>query len=118
MWYDHYAVRDNGGICFVTEGEGIQKTGNQITSSFHVYDAYPNPFNPAVKIKFDIAIKNYVKADIYNINGKLIQNIFNNELTPAQYEIEWNASAYSSGIYFCKIISGSFTDIKKLVLVK
>ena len=117
-WIDHYAVKNNGGVTFATQGEGIQKTGSQIPSSFHVYDAYPNPFNPAVKIKFDIAIKNYVKTDIYDINGKLIQNIFNNELTPAQYEIEWNASAYSSGIYFCKITSGGFTDIKKLVLVK
>lgn len=53
-WVDHYAVRNNGGITYTTEGEGIKKIGTEIPNSFSLFQNYPNPFNPSTKIKFSI----------------------------------------------------------------
>ncbi|HMS66090.1 MAG TPA: T9SS type A sorting domain-containing protein [Ignavibacteria bacterium] len=86
---------------------------NKITTS-----SYPNPFNPSTKISFTIPFDGFVSVKIFDISGKMIDNLMENNLSAGSYETEWNAVKYSSGVYFYKIVSGNFTEIRKIILLK
>ena len=118
MWYDHYAVRDNGGISLLTEGEGVQKISSEIPSGFKLSQNYPNPFNPVTKIKFEITKSDVVKLIVFDVLGREIATLVNEQLQPGTYEAEWDAGNYPSGVYFYKLITYNYTETKKMVLVK
>ena len=95
-------------------------------NKFSLYQNYPNPFNPVTKIKFDIpefplskgGLKGVVTLKIYDILGKEIQTLVNEQLQPGSYEVTFDGSNLPSGIYFYKLTSGNFSATKKLVLLK
>ena len=102
---------------------GIVHEGNAIPQHFGLNQNYPNPFNPSTNIKFDIpfvrnAYMRSVQLKIFDILGKEVTTLINQQMQPGSYEVEWNASNYPSGVYFYKLTSGSFTDTKKLILLK
>ena len=93
-------------------------TGNDLPTVFKLYDNYPNPFNPSTTIKYDIPKNSFVKLVIYDILGKDVVILVNEKKTAGRYDIVWNASNYASGTYFYKLETDSYTDVKKMVLVK
>lgn len=102
---------------------GINQISSEIPSSFALQQNYPNPFNPSTKIKFSIPanVKREtanVKLGVYDVLGKEVATLVNEQLKPGTYEVEWDGSNYPSGVYFYKIISGDFVETKKMVLVK
>lgn len=104
---------------------GIQILSNKVPDRFSLSQNYPNPFNPSTKIKFDIPIPLAkgvrgmdVKLMIYDIIGREITTLVNQQLNPGSYSITWDASSYTSGIYFYKLIAGQYNSTKKMVLVK
>jgi photosystem II stability/assembly factor-like uncharacterized protein len=94
--------------------------------NFALEQNYPNPFNPSTKIKFAIpnVIANEMKQSIlttlkvYDILGNEVITLVNEEKSAGVYEIDFNASTLSSGVYFYKIQAGSFSDTKKMILLK
>ena len=109
---------------------GINLTSTEIPSSFSLYQNYPNPFNPITKIKFNLTSdvkrqSSKVKIIIYNVLGREIQNLVNENLSPGSYEVEFNSGDLSSGIYFYKLWvstrSGEaekFSDVKRMIVLK
>ena len=102
---------------------GITPVSNLAPQNYKLYQNYPNPFNPATKIRFDVPLAgqrntNDVKIIIYDILGREISLLVNENLKPGTYEVEWSASGFASGIYFCRLIAGNFQDAKKMLLVK
>jgi hypothetical protein len=91
---------------------------NSIILEYKLFDAYPNPFNPSTNIKYQMAISSFVRLKIFDIMGKEIATLVNQKLSPGIYEITWDASGYSSGVYFYRIDAGEYSDTKKLVLIK
>ncbi|MEO8209395.1 MAG: T9SS type A sorting domain-containing protein [bacterium] len=94
-----------------------------LPNKFSLSQNYPNPFNPATNIKFDIISDGRhqsanVKLIIFDMTGKEVEVLVKEELTPGNYEVEWNAASYSSGVYFYKLQSGSFVETKKMLLTK
>lgn len=99
----------------------LTSTGNPVTEIpkvFKLYDNYPNPFNPVTKIKFDIPENSKVNLKVYDLLGKEVSQIINMELKAGAYDFSFNGEKLSSGIYFYKIEAGSFTDVKRMVLIK
>lgn len=102
---------------------GINSNSKNVPSSYRLYQNYPNPFNPTTKIKFDVAsnVKSEMsntKLIIYDILGSEIAMLVNEKLAPGNYEVEFDASNYPSGVYYYKLETGSFSESKKMVLVK
>jgi hypothetical protein len=109
--------------CRVGVLTGIKNPVSQIPKEFVLYQNYPNPFNPVTKIKFDIPSNvkgetSNVKMIIYNITGKEIIVLVNQQVNPGVYEVEWNASNFPSGIYFYKLTAGNYSVVKKMILIK
>ena len=101
----------------------IHNNENIIPQKYYLYQNYPNPFNPVTKIKFDIPTDvkrktSEVKLIIYDILGKEIQTLVNEQLQPGTYEVTFDGSNFASGVYFYQLRSGDFVETKKLVLLK
>jgi hypothetical protein len=79
---------------------------------------YPNPFNPTTNFRFAIAHSEFVSLKVFDLLGREVTTIVNEPLTPGVYLRQWNASNLSSGIYFYRLQAGSFTETKKLVLLR
>ncbi len=90
----------------------------ELPQDFIIENIYPNPFNPSTTISFNLSSYQKVDINIYNINGKFIENIYNGYKNPGSYNIEWNAKAEPSGIYLVKMKSGAFSETRKVMLMK
>jgi hypothetical protein len=104
-------------------GEGklykMTPVGNTNGIVFRLSQNYPNPFNPNTKISFDIPKNLIVNLIVYDVLGKKVKTLINNELTQrGRHIVEFNGINYASGVYFVRIEAGEFTDSKKMILVK
>lgn len=122
-------VGSGGNILRTTNGgnipTGIEVIGNEIPNEFSLSQNYPNPFNPATKINFAIpsssmnkGLQPLVRLAVFDILGKEVALLVNENLSAGNYSIDFNASSIPSGTYFYRLTAGSFTDTKKLVLIK
>jgi Secretion system C-terminal sorting domain len=87
-------------------------------TEFALRPNYPNPFNPATTIAYDLAQDAFVTIKIYNELGQEIRTLVNEEQPVGRYSVQWNAANLPSGIYFCRIKAGSFTDSQKMIFTK
>jgi hypothetical protein len=102
---------------------GITQISENIPGKYILYQNYPNPFNPVTKIKFSIPAsvkseRSNVKLIIYDILGREISSLVNDNLKPGEYEASWNAAGFSSGIYFYKLYAGNYSETKRMILLK
>jgi len=96
-------------------------TNNQITAIPVKYDLkqnYPNPFNPTTKINYDIPKDGFVMLKIYDVLGREVRTLVNEVKQAGYHSVDFDASTLSSGVYFYKLESGSFSDIKRMMLIK
>lgn len=97
---------------------GIEPTGNNIPGSFTLHQNFPNPFNPFTNIKFDLPLSSHVKLSVFDISGREIAVLVYEALTLGSYSISWNAANYTSGVYFYKLETESYSETKRMILVK
>lgn len=98
---------------------GIINIGTEIPKGYSLQQNYPNPFNPETSIRFNLPSQSNVELKVFDITGRVVTTLVNNEIVaPGIKEVKFNASNLASGIYFYSIKAGSFTDTKKMILVK
>ena len=90
----------------------------EIPENISISSVYPNPFNPSTNIEFSLDRAGDVNISIYDINGRLVQEMVQDNFSRGIYSIDWNASMYPSGVYFVNITSGNMSVNQKLVLMK
>jgi predicted GH43/DUF377 family glycosyl hydrolase len=122
MWYTGGDSVWNGNIGHATAPALPTAIGENATqyypSGFHLEQNYPNPFNPSTTIKFQIPIAIFTTLKVYNILGQEVVTLVSEKLSPGQYTYNWDASAFSSGVYYYKLEAGEYIDIRKLVFIK
>lgn len=111
-WSGKILKTTNGGITF------IEPLSNEVPEAFSLEQNYPNPFNPVTNIRFSVADFGLVNLAIYDASGRKIETLINEELQAGTYEVDWNASAYSSGVYFYQIQTKAFNNTKKMIIIK
>ncbi len=118
-------VTDGDATLTLIQGEGNPVSVNETLppSSFHLFNAYPNPFNPSTKIKYTIPeLKNGMpvntKLSIYDILGKQVAVLVNKQQTAGEHEVLFDGENLSSGIYFYKLQFGNLIKTKKMILLK
>jgi hypothetical protein len=85
---------------------------------FTLNQNYPNPFNPSTSISFSIPTRSFVSLKIFDLMGREVSTIVSEEMSAGNYSKQWNAVALPSGVYFYRLQSGSYTETKKLVLLR
>jgi len=100
-------------------GIEVNTVGSVIPDRFDLKQNYPNPFNPSTKIRFDLAKNSNVTLKIYNVLGKEVATLLNNQLiTAGTKEVTFDGEGLASGIYFYTLSSESFSTTKKMILQK
>jgi len=93
---------------------------------FHLAQNYPNPFNPETTIEYEVPKTVFVRLEIFNMVGQKIITLVNEWQEPGRYSIDWNASQYSSGIYFYRLTAHDptgkwrhdFSKVKRCIFIK
>ena len=110
---DSYSIAQS--VAFIT---------HSIPESYSLSQNYPNPFNPSTNIPFTLPYESMVKIHIYDVRGRLIQELINSQLSSGYHNLSWDASHLASGLYFIQFESSSlensetFSTIQKSLLVK
>jgi outer membrane protein assembly factor BamB len=88
------------------------------SNSYNLSQNYPNPFNPSTTIKYSLAQAGRITLSIYDLLGREVIKLIDEEKPPGEYETIWNTASYPSGVYFLKMQAGQFSETRKLILVK
>ena len=92
---------------------------NILPTEFALHQNYPNPFNPATKISFDLPQDSKVNLVVYDLLGREVSRLVNNEFKVAgTYTFDFNAASLSSGVYFYRLETEGFTNTKRMMLIK
>ena len=107
------------GLNFLDGATGIEEENHSsVPTTFSLKQNYPNPFNPKTKIKYEIAKNGFVSLKIYDVLGREIKTLVNQNQNAGYYETDFDANNLTSGIYFYKLTTESFSEMKKMVLIK
>lgn len=116
-----WAVGDNGTILHTTSGGAVgvrENTSGSVPTKFSLLQNYPNPFNPTTTISYQLAAVSHVTLKVYNVLGQEVATLVNETKGPGEYNVRFDGSKLPSGVYFCRVSAGSFSAVKKLVLLK
>lgn len=97
---------------------GIKNVTSKLPSKFYLEQNYPNPFNPSTAISYQLPVTSDVTLKVYDILGKEVATLVDEVKSAGSYEVKFNASKLSSGVYFYKMEAGGYTATKKLTLMK
>ncbi len=97
---------------------GTENSNTTAPGEYSLEQNFPNPFNPTTNIKFSVAKAGFVKIVVFDVLGREVQTLVNNKLAEGSYEVNFDGSSLYSGIYFYKITSGDYSQVRKMVLIK
>ena len=103
---------------FIDPGDKVKNKTGIIPSVYSLSQNYPNPFNPITKIDFSIPKNGFVVLKIYDVLGREIKTLVNENKTAGYYTIDFNASEFSSGVYFYRLESNGYVNVKRMMLIK
>jgi len=119
---------DVDGICTLVCDEGYTNVDGECTSlnnseivyptTYNLSSPYPNPFNPTTTISFSIPQLGMVSLNVYDITGKLVTTLINEQLNIGYHSIDWDGTNQSGGVYLVRMESGEYVETQKLLLVK
>jgi hypothetical protein len=102
----------------LSELEGVSKEVLDLPREFSLSQNYPNPFNPSTTINYSIGKEGHAKITVYNIIGSKVAVIVDENKSAGSYSVQFNSGNLSTGVYFYKLESDGYSDIKKLVVIK
>ncbi len=110
------------GVVFVSDTISVGTFTQVLTPakqySFSLSNNYPNPFNPSTTIKYEVASKTLVTLKVYDVLGREIETLVNGSRNPGEYNVTFDGSKLSSGVYFYRLEAGTFVSVRKLVVLK
>ncbi len=109
---------ESNGTFSITPVTSVEDFTSGLPEEYALFQNYPNPFNPATNINFSIPTSGFVTLKVYNIQGKEVTTPVDGEFAAGNYQITFNGNGLASGMYFYKLTSESFTEVKKMILMK
>ena len=96
----------------------INLTDKYLPTEVSLSSAYPNPFNPITMLSYDVPSDLNINLGVYDIRGRLVDELVNDMREPGRYEVTWFADQHASGVYIIKLIAGNTVQLQKVMLVK
>lgn len=103
---------------FMVTNVTVVNNESKTIKEYKLYQNYPNPFNPITTIRFEIPKAGLTKLNIYDVTGREVSLLVNTKLQPGKYEAEFSGVNLPSGVYFYKLVSGNYSEVRKLLLIK
>lgn len=119
----YYYKLENVNVDGTTSLHGPVKAEAPVPKDFKLVQNFPNPFNPATTMRFDLPKVVQVKLEIYNVLGQKVRTLIDREMEPGYHEMMWDSKndigmLVASGVYYYRLIAGDFQDVKKMALLK
>ena len=115
--YNTVTARPN--VCFtMIPLLGVTPVSSTMPTVYSLSQNYPNPFNPVTKINFALPKQGFVTLKIYDVLGREVRTLVNEVKSAGQFSVDFNASEFSSGVYFYRLETDGFSDIKRMMLIK
>lgn len=96
----------------------VSPAAGNIVLSYNLQQNYPNPFNPVTSIKYSVPQNQFIKLNVYDISGKLVNELVNGFKLAGDYNVSFNGANLSSGVYFYTLESENYSETKKMLLIK
>lgn len=96
----------------------VSQSGEGVPGVFALHQNYPNPFNPATVFSFQLPVSSFVTLKVFDVLGREVTTLVKEVMTGGSYLVTWDATGYSSGVYFCRLEAGSFVATRKLLLLR
>lgn len=96
----------------------INHNGNTVAEKFELKQNYPNPFNPTTNISFTVVNNSFVSLKVFDIMGREVAKLVSENMNKGNYSVQFDGRNLSSGVYFYKLESGNFSEVKKMSLIK
>jgi photosystem II stability/assembly factor-like uncharacterized protein len=113
-----WAVGEKGTILSRSSITQIGNSEELIPAEFTLHQNYPNPFNPVTIISFDIPQSVPAKISVFDVSGKEVSVLLDGMVNAGKYNVTWDGSAFSSGVYFCRLTAGGRKLTKQMILIK
>jgi hypothetical protein len=104
--------------CLSNPITGVTPITLEIPAVYSLSQNYPNPFNPVTKINFALPKQGFVTLKIFDVLGREVKTLVNEVKTAGKFSVDFNASEFASGVYFYRMESNGFSDIKRMMLIK
>ena len=117
-WLQEFAARyyQFGGTDSIRVG--VAEIGQSIPRSFSLSQNYPNPFNPTTRIEYALPSVQKVVLKLYDILGREVRTMVNEQQTPGVYRVDLNAGSLASGVYFYRLEAGQFVQVRRMLVLK
>ncbi len=89
-----------------------------VPGTYRLHQNFPNPFNPATRIRFELQRQGFVTLTVYDLLGRQVTRLFSERMNPGPREVVWDARAYPSGTYFCVLSVNGRTEVRRMLLLK
>jgi hypothetical protein len=109
---------DSAIIRFISYQTGLSVARDQAPQGEHLLQNFPNPFNPSTQIRFVIPSAGWAILRVYNLVGQEVAMLVNGVMSVGEHSVLWDARSFPSGVYICRLQSGSRFEVKKLILQK
>ena len=105
-------------IEWINNASSVKNTENEIIQDYRLDQNFPNPFNPTTTIKYQIPELSFITLKVFDVLGKEVMILVNEEKSAGYYKVEFNASLLTSGIYFYQLKAGNYIETKKMIFIK
>ena len=111
-----------GKDCVIIKAKGFRKSGAKsevsVLENYALFQNYPNPFNPETRISYALPLESSVSLKVYDISGRVVSTLVNKTQSAGVYQVTFNATNLTSGIYFYALQAGSFSQINRMLIIK
>jgi len=114
----NFASGNNKHFYIPINGDGGSDITAGSANDYKLFQNYPNPFNPTTKISYKINVEGQVTLQVYNLVGQVIKVLVSEVQTPGRYEVEFDGSELTTGVYLYKLQINGFTSVKRMTLLK
>ncbi len=115
----YYCSLGNGRIYKLTgPATDVPKLSENVPAQFSLSQNYPNPFNPSTTVEYSLFQTSDISIVVTDLLGRMVATLVDQKRSPGQYSVQWNAEGFSSGLFFVRMTAGSFSETKKILLMK
>ncbi len=111
-------IKDNSSFAVFRIVSDLESSVENVPKSYKLYQNFPNPFNPKTVISYQLPVISDVDLSIYNLLGQKIVTLVSEKQKAGYHQVEWDATGFSSGVYYYKIEAGNFVETRKMVYLK
>jgi hypothetical protein len=115
---DESLSKDTTITFLVTSAVGVEKGDRDLPTTFGLKQNFPNPFNPTTFITYQIPTSEFVTLTIYNVLGKEVSRLVSEQKSAGEYQVQFNSENLQSGIYLYQLKAGSYSEVRKMLLLK